>query len=76
MNRDKIFQIVSDRHDARMDRACKMITDTDTATDARLTLDTAVRMHPGVSADPDTVADIMRLVDTYVTHIGQENVTD
>ncbi len=69
MTREEIMQAVADNHDKRMDRVCKTITDTDSLMDARLALETAVRMLPGVSVDPVTVPDILRYMDTYIEHL-------
>jgi hypothetical protein len=76
MTREEIIQFAANNHDARMDRACQKITDTDSPEDARLMLETAVRMHPGVSMDPDTVPDILRLMDTYISRLFVSDTPD
>jgi predicted 2-oxoglutarate/Fe(II)-dependent dioxygenase YbiX len=63
--RDEVFRLVVRKHDDRMDRFAQSIMKADTPELARLKLEMAVRSLPGVSADPHTVPDIFRLMDTY-----------
>ncbi len=72
MTRKEIFQTVRDRHGETMDNSCRWIMNA-SASDARTALSEAVRALSGVSSDPDTVPDIMRLVDTYVSCLDRSD---
>lgn len=65
MTREEVFQSVTDKHERRMDSRVRMILVEDSVLGARAKLEMAVRALPGVSSDPDTVPDILRLMDTY-----------
>ena len=64
-SRDRVFQDVTDKHARRMSAAVRAILAEDSVLGARTKLERAVRALPGVSADPDTVPDILRLMDIY-----------
>lgn len=63
--RRTIFEAVQEKHDRRMDSAVRSIMSQDNVLSARTRLEATVRALPGVASDPDTVPDIMRLLDTY-----------
>ena len=68
-SRDEVFRLVVRKHEDRMDRSVQSIAGADSPDLARLHLEIAVRSLPGVSGDPDTVPDILRLMDTYITAV-------
>jgi hypothetical protein len=67
--RDEIFKGVQDKHDQRMDKSLTTIMSSDTVLEARTSLEAAVRALPGVSSDPYTVPDIIRIMDTYAFRV-------
>lgn len=66
MNRDEVFASVTAKHDRRTAGVRRTLMNAPDILSAARTLREAVSALPGVSADPDTVADIMDYVDAYM----------
>lgn len=69
-SRDEVFQSVTDKHTRTMDNLHRTIQNADTVLSARDALEAAVRSLPGVSSDPDTVPDILNLMDSYNVRVS------
>lgn len=67
MNRDQVFADVAAKHARRTEAARRTIAHAPDIMSAREALRQAVSALPGVSADPDTVPDIMSFVDQFVS---------
>lgn len=66
MNRDEVFASVTAKHDRRTAGVRRTLMNAPDILSGRRYLRDAVSALPGVSNDPDTVADIMDFVDHYV----------
>jgi hypothetical protein len=73
--RDEVFADTVARNARRRADACRVIGDAPTASEARSELKRAVRTLPGVADDPDTVEDILRYVDIYVSRTTRTDVS-
>jgi len=67
MNREEVAADVDARHARRTEAARRTIAHAPDIMSAREALRQAVSALPGVSADPDTVPDIMSFVDQFVS---------
>jgi hypothetical protein len=66
MNRDQVLADVETRHRRRTEGVRRAIGNAPDTLSAHDTLRDVIAALPGVSGDPDTVADIMFYVDLYV----------
>lgn len=66
MNRDQVLADVEARHRRRTEGVRRVLGNAPDVLSARDRLRDVIRALPGVSDDPDTVADIMFYVDLYV----------
>ena len=72
MSRDQVFADVAAKHARRTEAARRTIAHAPDIMSAREALRQAVSALPGVSADPDTVPDIMSFVDQFVSRDAED----
>lgn len=71
VDRDQVFASVETRHERRTEGVRRAICSAPDILSAHARLRDVILALPGVSVDPDTVADIMFYVDLYVSRRDQ-----